>query len=207
MKKGAADAGNLSMYKCWNCETDLQDLIICENCKTVQPLSPTNAFKDLGLNPEFDIDLVLLSERYLERQRLVHPDKFISKTAEEKLYAQQHSSHINQCYQILRDNISRAEAIIEYNNQSPDTDETTIQDPVLLHESMEHREKLMVMESKNQVIDFKKEILDLNHTIEQDLKKALDTDKTFNQAKRLVLRLKYLKKLLIEVNQKELEFS
>jgi len=207
MKKDAADAVNLSMYKCWNCEADLQDLIICENCKTVQPLSPTNVFKDLGLRPEFDIDLNLLSECYLERQRLIHPDKFISKTAEEKLYAQQHSSHINQCYQILNDNISRAEAVIKYNNQSPDTGDNTIQDPVLLHESMEHREKLMMMESKNQVTDFKKEILDLNHIIEKNIKVALDIDKDFNQAKRLVLRLKYLKKLLLEINQKELEFS
>lgn len=207
MKKGAAGVVNLSMYKCWNCEADLQDLIICKKCKSVQPPSPTNVFECLGLSPQFDIDLNLLSERYLERQRLVHPDKFIFKTAEEKLYAQQHSSHINQCYQILNDNISRAEAILEYNNQSADTGDITIQDPVLLHESMEHREKLMMMESKNQVIDFKKEILDLKHIIEQDLKQALDIENNFNHAKRLILRLKYLKKLLIEVNQKELEFS
>lgn len=207
MKKGVAGVGNLSMYKCWHCEKDLQSLILCENCRAVQPLTPTNAFECLGLKPHFDVDLKLLSDHYLERQRLVHPDKFISAFAEEKLYAQQHSSHINQCYQILKDNIRRAEALLEYNNQSLDTPENTVQDPVLLHESMEHREKLMEIESEEQVSDFKKEIEELSRSVEQDLKTALGGKKDFAEAKRLVLRLKYLKKVQTEINEKEINYS
>jgi len=195
------------MYKCWSCKRDLQNLIICEECRSAQPLSITNAFESLGLPAQFDIDLKHLSDHYLERQNLVHPDKFILKSSEEKLYAHQNSSYINQCYQELKDSILRAEALLKYHNNPCDDAENTIQDPALLYESMAHREKLMLIDSINELLDFRKEIVSLTYTIEQDLKQALDVDKDFDTAKKLILRLKYLKKLQTEITQKEVTYS
>ncbi len=197
------DAGNPFMYKCWNCQNDGQNLVRCEHCHSIQPLMPVNAFETLGMSPEYDINLDTLSNHYLERQRLVHPDRFISKPSEEKLYAQQHSSYLNQCYQTLKDNISRAEALLDYHKTPFDSAENTIQDPVLLHESMDHREKLMMMDTKEQLYNFKQDIENIIKAVVLEMKNNLDALKDFHKAKKLILRLKYLEKLLTEIKQKE----
>ncbi len=195
--------GNPFMYKCWNCQNDGQNLVLCEHCHSIQPLMPVNAFETLGISPEYDINLDTLSNHYLERQRLVHPDRFISKSSKEKLYAQQHSSYLNQCYQILKGNISRAESLLDFHKTPFDSAESTIQDPVLLHESMDHREKLMMMDTKEQLYNFKQDIENIIKAVVLEMKNNLDSLKDFHKAKKLILRLKYLEKLLTEIKQKE----
>jgi molecular chaperone HscB len=195
------------MYKCWNCQNDTEAKIMCVICNVIQPLNPTNPFEYLGLSPTFDISVAQLSDNYLNRQHTLHPDKFVTKSAEEKLYAQQHSSYINQCYQILNNNITRAEALLAYHGHSINKEEKTIQNPVLLHESMENHEKLMIIESKDQILKFKEEIEEKIFATEKELKETLDQIKDFEQAKLSVLRLKYLHKILTEINQKEASYS
>lgn len=72
-----------------------------------------NYFNLLNLEQKYDLDLKELNKRYLEAQLKFHPDK-ARDSAEKNLFLQA-SSNINKAYQILKDEVHRAEYILLIN--------------------------------------------------------------------------------------------
>ena len=72
-----------------------------------------NPFELFGLPVQFQIDQALLSERYLNLQKELHPDNFANHSAAEQRLAIEKSADVNQALQILKDPILRAEEIIK----------------------------------------------------------------------------------------------
>ncbi|WP_348658978.1 DnaJ domain-containing protein, partial [uncultured Stutzerimonas sp.] len=54
------------------------------------------------LQPTFDIDPGMLSSRYRELARKVHPDRFAYAGEAEQRYAIERSTNLNEAYQTLR---------------------------------------------------------------------------------------------------------
>jgi hypothetical protein len=50
-----------------------EKMVFCGRCGRIQPL-PQHAFDAFGLSVSYDVDLGLVRRRYLELQRMVHPD-------------------------------------------------------------------------------------------------------------------------------------
>lgn len=46
-------------------------------CSTIQPIEGDNYFKQLGIQPSFNIDINILKRNFLKLQAKVHPDKFV----------------------------------------------------------------------------------------------------------------------------------
>lgn len=93
-----------------------------------------------GLRPTFAIDLAELEARYLERSRLVHPDRHAAAPAAERVAALQQSMTLNQAYQALRRPISRAEYLLA--RYGVTIEANTPLDASFLMDVLEEREEL-----------------------------------------------------------------
>ncbi|CAJ0763288.1 19495_t:CDS:2, partial [Entrophospora sp. SA101] len=95
--------------------------------------------------------------------------------------AQQLSSSINKAYQVLKEPLLRAKYILHLNNIDISESES-VQDPQLLMETWESREKLEEAESEDEVKSIKLECDDLSDAFNA---------KDFVRAKELTIKLEY----------------
>lgn len=60
----------------------------------------------------FDLDPAALEKRYKLLQWQLHPDKSVTKTAEERQYSAEQAALINQAYGVLRNPLTRANYMV-----------------------------------------------------------------------------------------------
>jgi len=98
-------------------------------------------FAVFDLPVSFDVDLGVLSARYREAQRAVHPDKFAHAPEAERRLSVQMAARINEAYQVLKDPLSRGRYLLELQGVALDDADTAF-DAAFLMEQMELRERL-----------------------------------------------------------------
>jgi len=176
---------------CWNCGSKLPlSRLFCEQCHKIQKDLPSNQFELMGVDIKFNLDPVALEYAYFEAQAQTHPDRFVSASAQEKLYASQNSVYLNKAYQTLKDPLKRAEHLLELNGFP--TQAQTTQDPVLLIELMKLQERLEQNPEKTRSVIRERYDISL-----EEIAKAF-SDKDFHNAKKTLDKLKYLHRLLEE---------
>ncbi len=104
--------------------------------------SSSNHFELFGLDVGFEVDEALLSQRYRELQRAIHPDRYANAPDRERRLAVQRAAEINDAYQILRDPLKRARYLLELKGVRWENERSTTTDPTFLMEQMELRESL-----------------------------------------------------------------
>jgi len=97
-------------------------------------------FETLGLSARFDVDAAELDRRFLERSREVHPDRFASAPAAERVVALQRSMALNEAYKVLKRPIGRAEHLLAREGITIGGNERL--EPDFLMEILELREEL-----------------------------------------------------------------
>ncbi|MCH9685803.1 MAG: Fe-S protein assembly co-chaperone HscB [Deltaproteobacteria bacterium] len=70
-------------------------------------------FVRLGLPRRFSLERDAIEDAYLERARVVHPDRFTNAPVGEQRKAMERSSALNEGYRILRDPVRRAEYLVK----------------------------------------------------------------------------------------------
>lgn len=100
----------------------------------------TDYFALLGLRESFAVDPSELEHRYLERSKVVHPDRFVSAPARERVAALHQSMQLNDAYRTLKKPLPRAEYLLTRHGVSIGDNE--ILDPEFLMEVLELREEL-----------------------------------------------------------------
>lgn len=103
---------------------------------------PPDYFKLFDIPRAFDVDLNLLTMRYRDLQRAVHPDRFVRSTAQERRLAMEHASDVNQGYRTLKDPVERALHLLRLLGVDVDDPAGNALDPAFLMEQMELRESL-----------------------------------------------------------------
>ncbi|AAP95951.1 co-chaperone HscB [[Haemophilus] ducreyi] len=165
-----------------------------------------NPFSLFNLPVQFQIDNAQLSERYLALQKQFHPDNFANESADKQLAALQQSADVNEALQILKDPIARATAIIEINTGIvKNLEENSRQDLDFLMQHMEWHEKLDSIEnsrSEQQLAGFLKQIKTEQRNVEQQLATLLNQQQ-WQKADLLTERLRYFKKLIIQIEKVE----
>jgi molecular chaperone HscB len=129
---------------CWSCAGPVDaGALFCATCRAVQPPAAVDHFARLGLPAGFAIDIAELDRRYFAAQRMLHPDRFATKSARERAISQSQAVELNASYETLRAPLARACYLLRLKGmtQTPDR-EHTIDDPELLMEQMERREAL-----------------------------------------------------------------
>ncbi|MBU2883624.1 co-chaperone HscB [Psychrosphaera sp. B3R10] len=104
-------------------------------------------FSLFDLPVDFQVDTNLLTQRYRDIQKKVHPDNFASGSDRERLLAVQTSSEINDAFETLKHPLSRAEYMVMEHGFDVKHEQTTIKDGMFLMQQMELREELEDIET------------------------------------------------------------
>jgi molecular chaperone HscB len=99
-----------------------------------------DAFGLLGLSPRFDVDPAQLERAFFERSKELHPDRFATAPASERVVALSKSRALNDAYQLLKREVSRAEYLLGREGLTIGDNERL--DPAQVMSLLEEREEL-----------------------------------------------------------------
>lgn len=106
---------------------------------TAQPAQP-DLFGLLGLAPTYEVDLAQLETAFFAKSKELHPDRFASAPAAERVVALTRSRALNDAYQTLKKPVARAEYLLARAGHAIADNERL--DPTFLMEILELREQL-----------------------------------------------------------------
>ncbi|UTW11787.1 Fe-S protein assembly co-chaperone HscB [Marinobacterium rhizophilum] len=101
-----------------------------------------NFFEFYGLPAVFEIDLGLLSQRHLELQKKLHPDRFAHLSDQERRLSAQYTAYLNEGYATLRSSLLRAQYLLKLQGIDTHNESSTAMDPLFLMQQMELRERV-----------------------------------------------------------------
>lgn len=165
-----------------------------------------NYFQLFGLSQSFTVDAGVLSERYRQLQRDLHPDRYASAAAHERRLAIQYSAFVNEAYSTLKKPLLRAEYLLQLAGMTREEVGAQQMDGGFLIEQMELREKL---ESLPDLVDpepvlehLVAEISGDMHAHETEFESAYEAN-DLPAAASACVKMQYLDKLLREAEQAE----
>jgi molecular chaperone HscB len=106
----------------------------------VRATALSDAFGLLGLPARYDLDADTLEKAFFERSKELHPDRFATAPAAERVAALSRSRALNDAYQLLKKPASRAEFLLAREGVTIGDNERI--DPALVMELLEEREVL-----------------------------------------------------------------
>jgi molecular chaperone HscB len=101
-------------------------------------MSERNPFQILGMEPTFEIEKSSLDQAYFGRQATVHPDRFVLRSSIERQAALDESCLLNQAYEIVKDPVLRAKALLKLRGISGEESP----EPALIAQMIELQEAL-----------------------------------------------------------------
>jgi len=134
--------------------------------------STSDAFGLLGLAPKFDVDPAQLERAFFERSKELHPDRYATAPAAERVVALTRSRALNDAYQLLKREVSRAEYLLAREGITIGDNERI--DPALVMELLEEREVLAEARQKSEL----REVERLQKSMRKRRRDALDQVKT-----------------------------
>jgi molecular chaperone HscB len=184
---------------CWSCKQPVDSrALFCHACGAVQPPGSRDHFTRLGLPRTFDVDGDRLEKQYLGFQRVLHPDRFVAKSAKERAIAESQAAEMNGAYEILKDPLRRAAYLLKLaGRKAAVSHDQTVNDPALLMEAMEAREQLAEAESVEAVEKLQVEAGAQAIDLIAQLSRAFAAE-DLDRADTLATRFKYLRKYLEE---------
>jgi len=103
-----------TLVRCWRCADEHPVTLFCPHCQAIQQLLPqVDYFSvfDLPRNPV--VDEAVLTSRYYELSRRLHPDLYQTGTSEEKEASLKNTALLNRAYRTLRDLVQRGQYWLE----------------------------------------------------------------------------------------------
>ncbi len=110
--------------------------LVCDSCRTLHSAEDLDHFRMLGLEPTYNVNVADVRQRYLQLSREVHPDRHAVQTGE-SLKA---SARLNEAYRVVRDDVLRAEYLLELHGGVASTEDKTVAQDVLAATLMLHEE-------------------------------------------------------------------
>lgn len=193
---------------CWSCHGPVAHLaLFCGTCAAVQPPGQADHFARLGVDVGFDIDPGSLDRSYFERQRLLHPDRFATRTARERALSQSQATSINEAYETLKDPLRRADYLLHlgFSGATPEGCHL-VNDMELLTEAIELREALAEAGTPADIAALTRRAANDIDRCTADLSRAFAAD-DFESAAKLATRLKYLRKLADDCRARRLQLA
>lgn len=104
--------------------------------------SVSDPFTTLGIPATFDIDLKVVERHVRELSRVLHPDRHVGASAQERRIALGKAIEVNEAWRIVRDPIRRAEALLRRAGVVVAEGSEPKPSPAFLMDVMERREAL-----------------------------------------------------------------
>lgn len=102
----------------------------------------TSPFELLGVPVLFALDEQELEKRHRDLSRALHPDRYAGRPSSERREALSRAISVNEAFRMLRDPITRAEALLEQLGRAVSESGQPKPEPALLMQVMEQREAL-----------------------------------------------------------------
>ncbi len=167
-----------------------------------------NYFSLMKLPQSFRVDLETLHENYQTLQKTTHPDRFVTATDQEKRNAAATAAEVNSAYNTLKSPLTRAQYLLSLSGHQADG-ETTIQDPEFLLEQMELRDELEQLDQSSdpiaEITRLRARVTVMRQAYEASLEQLFlsNSDSDLRQASVNVNRLRFVEKLLAEIDVEE----
>ena len=159
-----------------------------------------NYFKLLEIKQEYELDSARLTEQYFLQLAKFHPDR--AREPAQKLEYQDISTNLNKAYSILKDDLRRAEHIL--NLQEIATDEASLKNKISKEKLAEVWQIYEELEATNTVTELK-QLLDLKLSEQQalnlQLKQAFQ-DNNLSGVLDVIISFKYLVTLIDNIKSK-----
>ncbi|CAK9059606.1 unnamed protein product [Durusdinium trenchii] len=104
-----------------------------------------------GLSSTYEVKPQEVDSSYKDLQRLLHPDRHVAGTEEQRELADSHSAHVNEAAAVLRSPLRRAQYWMELNGQKILLEEQRIEDMQTMMEVMETSEELDAAKTQSEV--------------------------------------------------------
>jgi molecular chaperone HscB len=129
---------------CWSCDRELEGgTLFCPRCAKIQPVARTeDYFSLLGLPRQFTMEPGELEDRFRERSRKLHPDRFARAQPRERRLSLERATRLNDAYRYLRDWRLRAAYLLKLAGTDVFAEGKTYADPFFLEEQLEIRESM-----------------------------------------------------------------
>jgi len=186
---------------CWSCKGPVASgRLFCDTCDAVQPPARVDHFQRLNLPRSFDVDGAKLERGYFEGQRLLHPDRFATRSTRERALSIRQAASLNEAYETLKDPLKRADYLCRLERIGVSA-EDPVNDTGLLMETMEMREALSEAETLDDVTAcLVRAGADIARCVD-DISAAFG-EADIERAAHLTTRLKYLRKLAEEARER-----
>nr|XP_012141878.1 PREDICTED: iron-sulfur cluster co-chaperone protein HscB, mitochondrial isoform X1 [Megachile rotundata] len=180
-----------SPSKCWNCDFMYKSELFCSKCKVLQePPENLTYFDIMGIPKSYDVTVTEIQNKYKELQKLLHPDKFSTKSEKEKEISAYFSSLVNKAYTTLCHPLKRGLYMLKLHDIiiSEDTDSVNA---AFLMEIMEKNEEIDEADNDKEKI---KQLMQENERTLSDLTKDVADafrKEDIKEAETVLIRMKY----------------
>jgi molecular chaperone HscB len=164
----------------------------------------SNFFELFEVPVAYEVDLDLVQQRYRELQKVVHPDKFVNASDQEKRISMQQTSWINEAFNTLKQPVDRAIYLMGLKGIDLHLQNETTMDAGFLMEQMEMREALSDVRSKDDPLaeldNFARQIKDKMKSMMEGFS-ATYADDHLDDAKEWIRKMQFVQKAKKEVDE------
>jgi molecular chaperone HscB len=164
----------------------------------VESPSSSNFFELLGLPARFDLDPSLIERAFFDRSKELHPDRFASAPAAERVAALSRSRALNDAYMTLKKPVGRAEYLLERAGVTIGDNERL--EPEMIMQVLELREELSEARANKDLAAVERLQGQMKQRREQALNELgeLFAANDTTGAKRVLIALRYIDRYLEE---------
>lgn len=159
-----------------------------------------NHFQLFDLEPQFQIDLAQLEQRYRALQAQVHPDKFSSGSDAERRLSMQCSTHVNTAFQTLKTPLNRARYLLSLHGIDTQEETNTAMPTQFLMEQMEWREAISEANQLTALEQLSDKLRTVVQTLLAEVGQRIDQQHDYTGAAETVRKLRFFEKLREEIN-------
>jgi len=160
-----------------------------------------NYFDLLGIPTHFNVDLSVLDANYRKIQNEVHPDKFVTASASERLQSMQKATMTNEAYQTLKHPTSRARHLLELQGIATLEESNTAMPADFLMTQMEWRENIEDAKNAKDIAALDAQLQQMRQEAKQlQLQLATELETNTEQATLTVRKLSFIDKVSADVN-------
>jgi len=163
----------------------------------------SNFFELFDLPVSYNVDVIKIQQRYMELQKLVHPDKFANASDYEKSLSMQRTSWINEAKTTLVNPVLRATYLLKLKGLDINLENETTMDAVFLMQQLEMRERLEHVKSEADplaILDIMaKEVMVTTQELMDGFAGSYKDDE-LDDAREWIRKLQFLSKAKKEIN-------
>lgn len=166
-------------------------------------------FELFGVEVGYDVSANAIQGRYLDLQRVVHPDRFAGMGERGQRMAVQYAAFVNEAYDTLRSPLKRALYLLELSGYPVDIETNTVMDAGFLMEQMSLREDLGDVRDSSDPEEAIAEVVERAEGLMSSLQEGFvaawqqETESGYKDAADFARKMHFVEKLITEAEELE----